>query len=133
MNLRFVISVIVLFIWTLAAGFVIHGTLLAPDYAALTNIMRPEADAQSMAGYTLLAHLSMAVGITWIYRMGRQDKPWFGQGVRFGIALYLLMTLSIYLIYYAVQQLPAELVHKQLIYDGIAVILTGIITAFVNK
>jgi len=36
-------------------------------------------------------------------------------------------------LYYAVQPMPAALVHKQIIFDGITVILTGIITALVNK
>ena len=134
MNLRFIVSVIVVFIWTMLAGMVIHGMLLGPQYAALTDIFRPEADAMDHFVWMIVGHISMAVGITWIYRMGKEEgKSWLAQGVRFGIALYLLMTLSIYLIYYAVQQLPAELVHQQLIYDGVAVILTGIITAFVNR
>ena len=134
MNIRFIVSVIVVFIWTMLAGMVIHGMLLGPQYAALTDIFRPEADAMDHFVWMIVGHISMAVGITWIYRMGKEEgKSWLAQGVRFGIALYLLMTLSIYLIYYAVQQLPVELVHQQLIYDGVAVILTGIITAFVNR
>lgn len=134
MNVRFIVSVIVVFIWTMIAGMVVHGVLLGPDYAALPNLFRPEADQMAYFPYMIAAHISMAIGITWVYRMGREDgKPWLAQGVRFGIALYLLMTLSIYLIYYAVQPMPAALAHKQLIYDGVAVILTGIITAFVNK
>jgi hypothetical protein len=81
----------------------------------------------------LLAHVLLGIGLTWVYRMGRDDSPWLGQGVRFGIAMVVLMTIPTYMIYYAVQPLPAGLVHQQMIYDSIAMVLVGIVTAFVNK
>ena len=133
MNKQFIISVVVVFIWIMLAGFLVHAMLLAPDYAALPDLYRGEAEAQKLFPYLVLGHLSMAIGITWVYRMGKQDKPWLQQGIRFGIVLVLLMTLSTYLIYFAVLQMPDSLVHKQIIFDTVAVILTGIVTAFVNK
>ena len=133
MDIRFIISVVVLFVWTMLVGFVIHSYLLGADYAALPNLFRPEEDAQNYMSYMLIAHLSMAIGLTWIYRMGKEDKPWFAQGVRFGIALVFLMTFSMYLIYYAVQPMPPGLVLDQIMYESIAGILTGIVTALVNK
>ncbi len=42
-------------------------------------------------------------------RMGRDaDKPFLGQGLRFGIAIAILMTIPVYLIYYAVQPWPGR-------------------------
>ena len=133
MSIRFIMSVVVLFVWTMLVGFVIHSYLLGADYAALPNLFRSEEDSQNYLSYMLVAHLCMAIGLTWIYRMGKEDKPWLAQGIRFGIALVFLMTFSIYLIYYAVQPMPPELVHNQLMYESIAGILTGIVTALVNK
>jgi len=133
MNKQFIVSVIVLFVWTMLLGFIIHGMILGPEYAALPGVFRPEAEAQNYFGYVIAGHVSMAIGLTWVYRMGCQGKPWVQQGLKFGIAVVLLMTTSIYLIYYAVQQMPAELVTKQVMLDTPAVILTGLITAFLNK
>jgi hypothetical protein len=133
MNLRFVVSVVVLFIWTMLAGMVVHGILLGPDYTALTNLYRPEAEQQGNMLWMVIAHVSMAIGLTWVYRMGKEERPWLMQGVRFGIAIFFLMNLSIYLIYYAVQPMPGMLAVKQICFDGVAGILTGIITAFVNR
>ena len=133
MNMRFILSVVVLFVWTMIVGFVIHATLLGPDYAALPNLFRSVEDSENYMAYMLAGHVSMAIGLTWIYRMGKEDKPWFAQGVRFGIALVFLMVISIYLIYYAVQPMPPALVHKQIIFESVAGILTGIVTALVNK
>ncbi|MEJ8568559.1 hypothetical protein [Elongatibacter sediminis] len=133
MNKQFIISVVVLFVWTLLAGMLVHGMLLGPQYAALTDLYRPEADQMAHFPYMLAGHVAMAIGITWIYRMGRHGRAWLGQGIRFGIALALLMTVSIYLIYFAVQPMPASLASQQVAYDSVAVILTGVITAFINK
>ena len=71
MNKQFVISVVVLFVWTMLVGFVIHALLLAAEYAALPNLFRASADAQNYFPYMLAGHVSMAIGLTWIYRMGK--------------------------------------------------------------
>jgi hypothetical protein len=81
----------------------------------------------------IAAHVSMAVAITWIYRQGRSAAPWLGQGLRFGIALALLMSVSTYLIYFAVQPLPSDMVAKQVFLDGIANVIVGVATAFMNR
>jgi len=131
-NKQFIISVVVLFVVTMLLGFVVHGLLLNEAYQA-TGMFRSEEDSQNYFHYMLLAHLFMATGLTWVYRMGSQDKPWLQQGVRFGLAIAVLITIPTYMTYYAVQPLPAELVHQQMIYDSIAMVLVGIVAAFVNK
>ncbi len=83
--------------------------------------------------YMILAHVLMAIGLTWIYRMGRDDTPWLGQGLRFGLAIIVLMTLPIYLIYYAVQPMPADLTHKQMIFDSIGMLVMGPLVALMNR
>jgi hypothetical protein len=133
MNKQSIISVIVLFIVSMLLGFAIHGALLADEYMALPDLFRPEAEAQNYFMWMILAHVSMAIGLTWVYRMGKEDKPWLAQGIRFGIAIAVLMTIPIYLIYYAVQPLPEMLVIRQISYDGIGSIIMGIVLAFVNK
>jgi hypothetical protein len=81
----------------------------------------------------LLAHVLIAIGLTWIYVRGREPKPWFAQGLRFGLAIAVLMTIPTYLIYLAVQPMPEALVVKQIAFDTIAMLAMGVVTAFVNK
>jgi hypothetical protein len=134
MSMRFLVSVVVLFIVSMALGFVVHGLLLGADYAKLVpNLFRTEQDGQAHFGWMLLAHLFIAVGFTWVYRAGRSDRPWLGQGVRFGIAIAVLTTIPTYLIYYAVQPMPFDVVVKQIVLDTIAMVLMGIIAAGVNS
>ena len=134
MNRQFLISVVVMFILSLGLGFVVHACLLKGDYLQLPNLMRSEAGQQRHFPAMLLAHAFIAVGITAIYRRGREaGKSSIGQGLRFGILLAVVSTIPVYLIYYAVQPMPLSLVEKQVVLDTIATIILGIAVAGLNK
>lgn len=134
MGARFWISVVVIFVVSMLIGFVVHGFVLHDDYAQLPNLMRTEADAQGHFGYMILAHVSMALGFTWIYRKGREaGKPAIGQGLRFGAAVAVLMCIPMYLIYYAVQPWPGVVIVKQIVYDVIGMLVLGVVVALVNQ
>jgi cytochrome bd-type quinol oxidase subunit 2 len=133
MNWKFVISAVVMFIMSWALGFLFHGVLLHGDYAKFPNLMRTMADAQTKLPYMLLAHLCLALGFTWIYLKGKEDKPWLAQGVRYGIAVSVMMVFSLYLIYYAVMPFALDLVIKQIVYDTIRILLMAIVLAWINR
>jgi len=135
MNKTFAVSVVALFVVSMLLGMVVHGMLLGADYQRLTEVglFRKESDAQAHFTYMLLAHVFLAVGITWIYRHGRDARPWMGQGVRFGIALALVTCIPTYLIYFAVQPMPSDLVAKQVAFDLVAMVILGLTAAAVNR
>ena len=134
MDKRFWLSVLTLFVLSLALGFVVHGLVLGPKYAELTTLFRPPAEQQARFLWILLAHALVALGFTWIYRKGLElGKPVLGQGVRFGLAIAVLMTIPTYLIYYAVQPMPGPLVAMQIVGDGITVVLMGVAAAWINR
>lgn len=133
MNKRFVFSVVALFFVAMILGMVVHGMLLNQDYLRLQHLFRTPQDAMAYFPYLIVAHLLMAVGITWVYRQGRDARPWLGQGVRFGLALFVLVTLPTYLIYFAVQPMPSDVVAKQVVLDGIAILILGITAAAMNR
>jgi hypothetical protein len=131
--MTFAMSVAALTVLSLIIGFGVHELLLGAEYRQLTNLFRSPADAEKYFGYMLLAHVFMGAGLTWIYRQGREAKPWLAQGVRFGIAVSVLMVIPMYLIYFAVQPMPAGLVAKQIAFDVIGMIILGIVAAWINK
>ena len=134
MNKKFILSVVALFVVSMLLGVLVHGFLLAGDYQALGPVMRAPEDAQGYFGWMIAAHIAMSIGLTGIYRRGHEaGKPWLGQGVRFGLWMALVMTVGVYLIYYAVQPMPGMLVLKQIVFDAIAVVILGITLAAVNK
>jgi hypothetical protein len=132
-NAKFAVSAAVMAVMSLLLGFVVHAWLLGPDYARLPGLFRPEADAQGFLGFMIAAHVLIGIGFAWIYRKGREARPFLQQGVRFGLAVAVLATIPMYLIYYAVQPMPGNLVAKQLVFDTIAVVLMGIVCAWINQ
>jgi membrane protease YdiL (CAAX protease family) len=134
MDKRFWIAAVVIFVVSLVLGWVVHGTLLEVEYAKLPNLFRPMADQQGYFPLMLLANALFALAFTWIYRKGLEPgKPFFSQGFRYGVAIAVLMTIPTYLIYYAVQPMPGNLVAKQIVYDVIAVVIMGIVVAWTSQ
>ena len=133
MSTKFWISVVVMFVMSMALGFLVHGYLLAPEYAKLTTLFRQPGDQENHFAFMLLAHVFIAVGFTWVYLRGRENKPFVGQGLRFGAAVAVLSTIPVYLIYLAVQPMPEALVVKQMVFDTIAMLAMGVVVAGINK
>ena len=133
MNRTFFIAWIVIFVVWMLGSFVVHGVLLHDDYAKLSGLFRSEADAQTYFPLMILAHVLLAGAFVWIYSRGVEAKPWLPQGIRFGLAIALLTIVPTYIIYYVVQPMPGAVVVKQIVFDGILMLILGVITAFLYR
>ncbi|MSO76845.1 MAG: hypothetical protein EXQ87_08020 [Alphaproteobacteria bacterium] len=133
MDKRFLIAWAAVFALWMAGSYVVHGVLLYSDYARVPNLYRPPAEAQSYFPLMLLAHMIMAGAFVWIYARGSEAKPWLGQGLRFGLTVALLTVVPTYTIYYVVQPLPGLHVIKQIVFDGILLIMLGAVVAFLYR
>jgi len=134
MDKRFWISGIVLTVAAGVFGFLIHGLMLKPDYAALGPIMRSDEDsAHYMFPWMVLADLAYGFGITWIYRQGwTPGRTAITQGLRCGFAIAMVATIPMFLIYYAVEPMPGMLVAKQLVFSTMQMLLLGVLAALLN-
>jgi hypothetical protein len=133
MNRKFIIAwIVILIVWFLGS-FLVHGVLLGADYKALGALFRTDADAQQYFPLMILAHVFLAGAFTWIYARGVEAKPWLGQGVRFGVAVAFLTTIPTYLIYYVVQPMPAAVVAKQIVFDGLLMVILGVIAGWLYR
>jgi len=133
MNKKFLIGWIVVFIVWFCGSFVVHGVLLHDDYGRLSSLFRTEADAQNFFPLMVLAHVMLAGALVWIYSRGVEPGPWLPQGLRFGVAVALLTVVPTYLIYYVVQPMPGAVVAKQIVLDGILLLILCSITAFLYR
>ena len=134
MNRRFFIAWIVLFVAWFAGSFVVHGMLLGGDYKALQGtLFRTEADSQQYFPWMILAHVLMSGAFVWIYAKGVESSDWFPQGIRYGIVIALLTIVPTYLIYFVVQPTPQALMVKQIVFDGVLMVVLGIIVAFIYR
>ena len=97
------------------------------------GLYRGPEDANAYMPYMFAAHLLIGFGLTWLYRKGMEPgRSVFGQGLRFGAAVAVMSTIPGYLVYYAVQPLPARLVHKQMVLSTLAILLLGVLLAWLN-
>lgn len=131
MNKKFLVAWLLVFVLYMAGGMLVHGVILGDDYMA-TGLMRPEAEAQKLMHWMILAHVLMAGAFTWIYVRGVENKPWLGQGLRYGLAVAVLF-VPIYMIYYVVQPTPGALAAKQVVLDTILTLVLGTVVAFLYR
>jgi hypothetical protein len=130
---RTLISVIVIFVLSVGFGFLVHEVLLKSDYDQVRHLFRTEEDGKAHFIYLLLGQLIFSIGFVWVYNKGKEAKPFFEQGIRYGIAIAVLTSIPTFLVYYAIQPLPDMLVVKQLIFDSIGVVIRGIVVAALLK
>jgi hypothetical protein len=133
MNKKFIIAWIVLFVAWFLGSFVVHGVVLRADYMQLTNLFRAEGDERKYFPLMILAHVILSGALVWIYARGAEPKPWMAQGIRFGVAVALLTVVPSYMIYFVVQPMPGDLVIKQIVYDGVLMVLLGTIVAWLYR
>ncbi len=133
MNKRFVIAWIAVFVLWMAGSFLVHGVLLGADYKSVPNLFRTEAESQQLFPLMLLAHAILAGAFVWIYARGVEDAPWTGQGLRFGLAVALLTVVPTYIIYHVVQPMPGAIAVKQILFDGVLLLLLGLLVAYLHR
>jgi uncharacterized protein YqhQ len=133
MSKKFIIAWIVLFVVWLLGDFVVHGVLLRSDYMQLTNLFRTEGEEQKYFPLMILAHVILSGALAWIYARGAEAKPWMAQGVRFGVAVALLAVVPNYMIYFVVQPMPGDVVIKQILCEGVLMVILGTIVAWLYR
>ncbi|MGH7487060.1 MAG: hypothetical protein ACREMY_15865, partial [bacterium] len=103
------------------------------EYGELTNLFRPAQDQMRYFPYLLIAHIFAAFAFVWIYFQIMRETPTLAQGARYGLAVAALAIVPRFLIYYAVQPMPASTVCKQIVLDTLGAILMGIVVAALNR
>ncbi len=129
---KFILAWVAMFVLSMLVGFVVHGALLGEHYSAMAGMFRTKEDSEAYCWYMFLAHILMSFGLVWIYTRGKQNRPWLGQGIRYGLGIIALTTIPMYLIYYAVQPMPGDLVLKQIIFDSIGMLVMTTVLAKIN-
>jgi hypothetical protein len=99
----------------------------------LANLFRTEDNQQRFFPIMLLAHVMLSGAFVWIYVRGVEAKPWLAQGIRYGVAVALLTVVPTYLIYFDVQPMPESVVIKQIVFDGLLMVILGVIVSWLYR
>lgn len=135
MDKRFWICGLVVSIAAMLLDFLIHGQLLQDDYGALvaSGLVRGPAEGPVFVPHMAVAHLLIGYGLTWLYRQASPSSgTTLAHGLRFGAAFSIAATIPGYLVYYAVQPWPPMLVAKQIAFSVIAMLLLGVLLAYLQ-
>jgi hypothetical protein len=130
---KFLLRMIVVAVAMFALGYIGHQLLLGRAYAAIEPIMRNKADMMAHMPFALINSLLFSGAFVWIYSQGKSTKPWLGQGIRFGVAVWMLAIVPLYLTNFVIEPWPGLFVAKILAWEFVAAIALGILVAALAK
>jgi hypothetical protein len=132
--MKLILAAVAAFLISFVFSFIAHGMLLHGDYAQLPNLFRPESEGMTYLPIIFLSHVIKGVAFAVVYREGLSEGPhWYTQAIRFGALMVLLITVPLYLVYYAVQPMPASIVGKQIVFDSIGTFLMAFAVAYIMR
>lgn len=127
---RFIAAGFAVFITFQALDYLIHNIILAPVYASLTNVWRP--DIMSLMWLMPVTGFFFSFLITWIFVKGYEDRG-IWEGVRFGILICLLANGIGGISQYTMYPLPFSLVLKWFLLGLPEFIIAGIVLSLIYK
>jgi hypothetical protein len=133
MSRSFVFATVAAFVVSFILSFIAHGLILAGEYTLLPGVYRGPQLRPGLFALLLLAQLVMAAAMVAIYRRGVEDRPWLGQGVRFGLLAAALSVVPCYLIGYVVTNIPGMLAVQQIVFETIIVVAMAVTVAWFHR
>lgn len=106
---RLALAAVAATVWDAVYGFLVYGTLLAPEFARYPGVYRSNDAGQAflplMFGGLLIAIISVAI----IYAKGYEGGSGVAEGLRFGILLGVFVVLAFAGVNYAVLNIGRKL------------------------
>lgn len=130
---KFALAVVVIYLVLFGLDFVIHSMWLGPVYASLPDSWRPMDQMEQKMWIMWVASLLFTVMFVYVYTRGMENKPWLGQGIRYGVLITLLASIPTVLSQYVVFRIPYTLAIKWMASGAVELILAGVIVAFICK
>jgi hypothetical protein len=127
------LAFVVVLVLANVTGFLVHGMLLQPDYRSMPQLQRSLEEQQAHMPFMLFGSVVYSLAFVWIFARGVEAKPWLEQGVRYGVAVWMISSIPTYLTYYTVQPWPENLVMKQIGFDLVSVVLLGVVAAAIYR
>ncbi len=126
---RLVPAIVVGYVLLLALGYLIHGVWLRPVYDEYLTVWRSEEVMLHKRWVLWVGQLIFTVLFAWVYTRGVEDKPWLGQGIRYGIVMTLLAVVPAVCTEYVVFPIPYTLALKWMVAGGVQLVVLGVVVA----
>ena len=129
-------AIVATYIILIVAGFLIHEIWLGPLYRQMREAgfsFRPEDLLRHKLWVVWVGDLLYAFLFVWIYTRGVEDKPWVGQGIRYGIIMTLFTVVPQALSEYVAYNMPYTLPVRWMVAGAVVIILMGVVVAGICK
>jgi len=131
---RWVLASVTGFILISVLGYVVHEVLLADLYKQTASVWRPKADMDRMMWMLSLASAIYALAFNFIYAKGFEAaKPGLGQGLRFGLYVWVLTSIVFNLSWYVLIPIPPSLPVYWTISGLVESLILGAVAGFLYK
>jgi len=127
---KLVPAVVVGYALLLALGYLIHGVWLLPVYRDYAGVWRSETLMMHKRWVMWVGDLIFTVVFAWVYTRNIENKPWPGQGIRYGVLMTLLAVVPAACIQYVVYPIPYALALKWMFTGGVQLIVLGLVVAY---
>jgi hypothetical protein len=129
-------ATVAVFVILFVAGFLLHGVWLGATYREMRDSgfsFRPEEAMGHRLWLIWVSDALYSILFVWVYANGREEKPWVGQGIRYGVLMTLFTVMPSTINDYVVYNLPHRLVLHWMIAGLITLILMGLAVAAILK
>src|SRR6185503_10274250 len=125
---RLVLAGVVVFVLANVGAVVVHGFLLAADYAPYEGtLLRRGTEPAWQFVFLPVVHLSFTIGLIWLFRIARvDDDRWTARALKLGVIAWLIGPAPMWLLWYAEQPWPGTIVAKQLPYELVIALLLAL-------
>ncbi|MGQ0585804.1 MAG: hypothetical protein ACT4PK_01190 [Gammaproteobacteria bacterium] len=131
-NKRFWMAFAACYVVGQVIGFLVHQVLLAPSYAALASLWRPEADMQANMWVFFLTSAVAVFLFCYIFTKGYENKG-LAEGLRYGGLIGLLLTVPMSFDSWVIYPIPYTLAVKWLVTGMVYWLALGAVLALVYK
>jgi len=127
-------AMVACFVVLVATSYLIHAVWLRHDYQLAASAFRPLAGLRHRLWIVDVGEAIFTVLFCHLYTRGVEDKPWLGQGVRYGILMTLLVVVPASLSEYVTFNMPHQLALKWMLAGLVQLVILGVIVAgFVGR
>jgi hypothetical protein len=133
---RTAVTIVVAFVLANVFAALIHGYVLGADYLPFEGtLLRANGDggpAWQMA-FLPIVHLAVVASLVWVYGRLRLAGSTLARGLKAGVLLWTMGQLPVWLLWYAEQPWPGNLLLKQLGLELVSSLVIGVTIAAVAR
>lgn len=131
---KFLAAVVVGYLLVGVLAYLIHNVWLMPVYRQHQSVWRPAEITMRKRWVMLVGQLIFTIMFAWVYTRGVENKPWVGQGIRYGILMTLLVVVPSACAQYTIYSIPYTLALKWMVGGGVQLVVLGLVVAgFLRK